>query len=150
MSLLLVVARIISGGWHRVIVLRGRALDGAVPGGTSEATLLVIRRRLGTWCKGLITWRRRRLSALGRGLSAWGRRWHLPFKRFPIGIIELHVLNVEAVGIVWLKSGESAFSSHFKHAHATRWERNINHRSLTSIIEQNTWPLSAFIFLEWA
>ena len=142
MRLLLVVARIISGGWHRLIVLRGRALDGAVPGGTSEATWLVIRRRLGTWCKRLITWRRR--------LSAWGRRWHLTFNRFSIGIIELHVLDVEAIGIVWLKSGESAFSSHFKHAHATRRERNINHRGLTSIIEQNTWPLSALIFLEWA
>jgi hypothetical protein len=143
LRLLLVVAGFISGWWHRLIVLRGRALDGAVPGGTSKATWLVVWRRRGTWCKGLIiTWRRR--------LSAWGRRWHLAFNRFPICIIELHVLDVEAIGIVWLKCGESAFSSHFKHAHATRRERNINHRSLTSIIEQNTWPFSALIFLEWA
>ena len=134
MRLLLVVARIISGGWHRLIVLRGRALDSAVPGGTSKATCLVGWRRLGTW---------------GRWLSTWRRR-HITFNRFPIGIIELDVLDVEAVGIVWLKSGESAFSSHFEHAHATRRERNINHCSFTGIIEQNSWPISALIFLEWA
>ena len=142
MRLLLVVARIISGGWHRLIVLRGRALDSAVPGGTSKATCLVGWRRLGTRGRRLSTWRRR--------LTTWVRRRHITFNRFPIGIIELHVLDVEAVGIVWLKSGKSAFSSHFEHAHATRRERNINHRSFTGIIERNSWPISALIFLEWA
>ncbi len=128
MRLLLVISGIISGRWrHRLIVLRGRPLDGAVPGGTSEATCLVGRRRLGAWGRWLSTWR--------RGLTAWGRRWHLSFNRFTIGVIELHVLDVEAVGIVWLKSGKSAFSSHFEHAHATRGEGNIDHRSLTGIVE---------------